>query len=215
MDQLQLDLEAYEEQLSQINMCITSNTDPDPGEEMVSLRDSIKQLIDLTKQQLLEGKKQELLQMLPQDSPSPPPPSPPSPLAPTTPSPPVNSSGSKNSSNRDEEILIGTKVRAPFVSKVRGKCVGLHNAVISEEFHSDNTVRVVFLNPVELAMVACPFFLEGKCKFSNEKCRYSHGEMVSQNDLRYDYRMPDYSFLKEGQTVLAKNSKSLDNETRL
>ena len=207
MDQLEGDLEAYEGQLSQINMCISTNTDP--GEEMISLRDSIKQLIDLTKQQLLEKKRKELLQMLPQDSPSPPPPPPsPPPSAPTNPSPPVNSSGLKNSSNGDEEILIGTKVRAPFMSKVRGRCVTYHNAVISEEFHFDNTVRVVFLNPVELAMVACPFFLEGRCKFSDEKCRYSHGCIVSQNDLRYDYRIPDYSVLKEGQTVLAKNSKS-------
>jgi hypothetical protein len=36
---------------------------------MIALRDSIKQLIKLTEQQLLENKKQELLSMLPQESP--------------------------------------------------------------------------------------------------------------------------------------------------
>ena len=36
---------------------------------MIALRDSIKQLIELTEQQLLENKKQELLSMLPQESP--------------------------------------------------------------------------------------------------------------------------------------------------
>ena len=54
-------------------------------------------------------------------------------------------------------------MRAPFYSKVRGAGgATLHNAVITEAFDSD--VRVVYLNPVELAMVACPFFLEGTCR---------------------------------------------------
>ena len=57
-------------------------------------------------------------------------------------------------------------MRAPFYSKVRGAGgATLHNAVITEAFDSDDTtVRVVYLNPVELAMVACPFFLEGTCR---------------------------------------------------
>lgn len=47
--------------------CATNEQDQD--EEMIALRDSIKQLIELTEQQLLENKKQELLSMLPQESP--------------------------------------------------------------------------------------------------------------------------------------------------
>jgi hypothetical protein len=47
--------------------CATNEQDQD--EEMIALRDSIKQLIELTEQQLLENKKQELLNMLPQESP--------------------------------------------------------------------------------------------------------------------------------------------------
>ena len=71
-------------------------------------------------------------------------------------------------------MLVGTKVRAPFYSKVRGAGgATLHNAVITEAFDSDDTVRVVYLNPVELAMVTCPFFLEGTCRLLRYKAEIS------------------------------------------
>ena len=75
-------------------------------------------------------------------------------------------SGKKSSNGEgDDTMLVGTKVRAPFYSKVRGAGgATLHNAVITEAL-DDTTVRVVYLNPVELAMVTCPFFLEGTCRF--------------------------------------------------
>ena len=166
---------------------------------MISLRDNIKHLIALTEQQLLENKKQELLSLLPQES------SPPSSPA-ASKDPPVASD--KNESSVIEDKLTGTKVRAPFQSKVRSGAT-LHNAIITEAINSDATVQVVYLNPVELAMVTCPFFLEGKCKFSNEKCRYSHGEIVLQKDLQFDYQTPDYQLIKEGVSCLAKRDNSL------
>ena len=204
MNQLEVELEAYKLQLSHITLCIDNS--PEEDEDMISLRDQIKQLISLTEQQLLENKKQELLSLLSQES------SPPS-----SPSPAVSKdeqivnepvAPDKNDISMIEDNLTGTKVRAPFESKVRGGAT-LHNAIITEAFYSDETVRVVYLNPVELPMVPCPFFLEGKCKFSNEKCRYSHGEIVSQKDLQFDYKMPDYQLLKEGVSCLAKKEKSL------
>ena len=74
-------------------------------------------------------------------------------------------SGKSANGEEDDTMLVGTKVRAPFYSKVRGAGgATLHNAVITEAFDSDDTVRVVYLNPVELAMVTCPFFLEGTCR---------------------------------------------------
>merc|ERR1719461_2048045 len=52
----------------------------------------------------------------------------------------------------------------------------------------------------------CPFFLDGRCKFTDEKCKYSHGKLVPFNDLK-DYVNPSYEGLAEGQKVLAKSSE--------
>ena len=98
MDQLESDLEAYKTQLSQVDLCMSSTSEQD--EEMVALRDNIKQLISLTEQQLLEKRKQELLSMLPPELESPTP----SPPTPSLVEPDVVQNTAKISSNQHSEV---------------------------------------------------------------------------------------------------------------
>lgn len=84
-------------------------------------------------------------------------------------------------------------------------------AVIKTENHSFNDiqVRVLFTNPTHQEMLPCPYFLEdSNCKFSDDKCRYSHGEIVSFSSLK-EYIEPDFEKLKVNSRVLAKNKDNL------
>jgi hypothetical protein len=87
-----------------------------------------------------------------------------------------------------------------------------HNAFISEidEEQTDSLnklmVRVLYLNPVQTDMIPCSYFLENTCKFSQEKCRHSHGHLVDFNDLR-DYKEPDFKLLAPKCPVLVKQQK--------
>ena len=42
---------------------------------------------------------------------------------------------------------------------------------------------MLFCNPTHMSMVPCPYFLDDKCKFSSEQCKYSHGHLVAVSDL--------------------------------
>lgn len=57
-------------------------------------------------------------------------------------------------------------------------------------------------------MLPCPYFLDLDCKFSDEKCKYSHGETVSFSSLQ-EYIEPKFEALTIGSKVLAKNSDNL------
>ena len=66
-------------------------------------------------------------------------------------------------------------------------------------------VVVVFSHPTQLSMVPCKFYMEGSCKFSTDRCKYSHGQLVDFLDLG-EFRSPDYSQIKsnvEGTKILA------------
>lgn len=54
-------------------------------------------------------------------------------------------------------------------------------------------------------MLPCPFFLAGKCRFDENSCKYSHGEVVPLSTLK-EYEEPDFNNLAEGLSVLAKDS---------
>ena len=54
-----------------------------------------------------------------------------------------------------------------------------------------------------LGMVPCKHFLEGKCRRSEEECRWSHGERVSLAQLR-EWAEPDYAGLGPGSVVLVQ-----------
>lgn len=57
-------------------------------------------------------------------------------------------------------------------------------------------------------MLPCPYFLDMECKFSDEKCKYSHGETVSFLSLQ-EYIEPRFEALSIGSKVLAKRSDNL------
>ncbi|KAH9488480.1 hypothetical protein Btru_062315 [Bulinus truncatus] len=103
--------------------------------------------------------------------------------------------------------LIGTKCRAPFSHEWGGYHYG--NAMIwsVDPPSSDSTdymVRVIFLNPVHPSIIPCTFFLDGKCRFSDDDCRHSHGHPVLVSELK-PFVEPDHSKICEGCRCLAKS----------
>ncbi|KAL1441414.1 hypothetical protein MTO96_001054 [Rhipicephalus appendiculatus] len=106
--------------------------------------------------------------------------------------------------------LEGSNVKAPF-SKDWGQ-MSYHSAVVLSVDASDIThvddikVNVMFTHPTVSAMKPCSFFLEGRCKFSQERCRFSHGHAVALSELR-EYSEPSFSTLKPGSPCLVKSDK--------
>ncbi|XP_076674218.1 zinc finger CCCH-type with G patch domain-containing protein isoform X2 [Andrena cerasifolii] len=121
------------------------------------------------------------------------------------------------SNNIEEELrqLEGMKCRAAHGSNWGG--VGYHNAMICSVHREDNMeirnmqdikVRVLFLNPTHKEMLPCPYYLDGKCKFSDETCRFSHGELVPLSSIQ-EYREPDFLNIRMGSRILAKQKNQL------
>ena len=101
---------------------------------------------------------------------------------------------------------VGSKCQAPFFSRFNGS-TSYHNAVIYSDIELQNDcVLVIFSHPIEIAMVPCPFFLEGRCRFTDDKCKYSHGENCRIAELK-EFVAPSYQGLSEGQKVLAKSTQ--------
>ena len=101
---------------------------------------------------------------------------------------------------------VGSKCQAPFFSRFNGS-TSYHNAVIYSDIELQNDcVLVIFSHPIEIAMVPCPFFLEGRCRFTDDKCKYSHGEHCRIAELK-EFVAPSYQGLSEGQKVLAKSTQ--------
>ena len=83
--------------------------------------------------------------------------------------------------------LEGLKCQVPFNYAWGG--VGYHNAIILAADVTDEgkiAAEVVFMHPTSKEMQPCPYFLESKCKYSEEKCHYSHGYSVTLDSIR-DY----------------------------
>ncbi|KAG8034465.1 hypothetical protein G9C98_007541 [Cotesia typhae] len=115
----------------------------------------------------------------------------------------------------DLKTLEGMKCRAPHGSSWGG--TGFHNAMVSSilRHNQDNItsindimVKVLFINPIHKEMLPCSYFLNGSCKFSDDKCHYSHGEIVPFSSLQ-EYREPDYSTIKMGSRVLGKDKNGI------
>lgn len=72
---------------------------------------------------------------------------------------------------------IGQKCSAPYTFAWGAK--EYHNAIICSLVTDldkvgsldDIKVTVLYTNPVHRNMVPCPFYLEGECRFDNDKCR--------------------------------------------
>ena len=215
MESLVQSIEAYELQLKQVkDALLASGEDTAQNGDLVSLKDDLEQLIALTKQNLLELKKEELLKELegydetPKDVKN---------EETNRPLEKDNIEANPHQnfdSSLDISSLEGVKCQAPFKS-INSAKEFYHNAIIfavndslAEEFSYENlTVKVVFSNPTTQKMIPCSYYLDGKCNFSKENCRHSHGEDVSLAKLK-EFREPDYNVLKEGIGVLAKDNVS-------
>ena len=186
MDAIQESLDLYAMQLSQVQAALGAEP---ANEDLVKLEADLQQLIELTTQNLLEEKKKALLAQLP-----------------------LESSDESETANVSQELesdmsnLVGMKCKAPHSSRSHGE--SYHNAII---FHVESNcadfegvlVRVVFSHPTSQDMVPCPFYLEGKCRFTDENCRFSHGEVVKLSALA-EFKEPKYENLKEKSQVLAR-----------
>lgn len=112
-----------------------------------------------------------------------------------------------------EAQLLCSKVQAPY-SQGWGQ-ISHHNAIVhsvemSGITHVDDIkVIVMFTHPTVQGMKPCSYYLEGRCKFSAEKCHFSHGHAVSLCDLR-EYCEPNFEELKPGSKCLVRSgSKDL------
>ncbi|ODN03324.1 Zinc finger CCCH-type with G patch domain-containing protein [Orchesella cincta] len=122
-----------------------------------------------------------------------------------------------NNSIGDElEALIGMKCMAPH--QERWGQIGFYGAMVSSvlsmergDTNNDDEpsdlsaimVRVIFLQPVVKSQLLCPFYKEDKCTYSDQDCKFSHGEVVPLSQLR-EYNEPDYSSIVPGTRVYAK-----------
>ncbi|XP_047473269.1 zinc finger CCCH-type with G patch domain-containing protein-like [Penaeus chinensis] len=57
-------------------------------------------------------------------------------------------------------------------------------------------------------MLTCRYFLSGRCKYSDDMCRFSHGMKVPFCDIK-EYRDPDLSALDSGSRVLVQHTDDL------
>ncbi|EFN81050.1 zinc finger CCCH-type with G patch domain-containing protein [Harpegnathos saltator] len=221
-------IEQYETQLSQVNATLTSTPVGSNRDNLLSLKSDIEELISLTKESLqsLEGNnaeekgenedpddkmedpldkeyalfKAELDQSSDDEE-----------------STKQDNRTATNTNSIEEELkeLEGMKCKAPYGSNWCG--TGYHNAMICSIYRNSNEkikdihdikVRVFFLNPTHKEMIPCPYFLDGNCKFSDENCHYSHGEIVAFSSLQ-EYKDPDFHSIKMGSRVLAKQKNNM------
>ncbi|XP_045512852.1 zinc finger CCCH-type with G patch domain-containing protein isoform X3 [Pieris brassicae] len=123
----------------------------------------------------------------------------------------LNQSDSKNDdSDIEDELstLLGMKCAVYHTHSWGGH--SLNNAMVSsvvprqdDDQFGDLQVRVLFTHPTHTEMLPCPYFLNGECKFDDEKCRYSHGAVVQLSSLKEAIE-PHYDTLKVGSRVLLK-----------
>ncbi|XP_078045261.1 zinc finger CCCH-type with G patch domain-containing protein [Augochlora pura] len=221
----------YEEQLAQVQATLSSTAEGPDRENLLSLKSDIEELINLTKESLQsiesgDTENDSSTEVISDDDDD-------DPLAKEyalfkaalkkfsddSESTKQNEQAAGASSNNIEEELKqleGMKCRAPYGSSWGG--VGYHNAMICSvhwtndkmeiKTMQDIRVRVFFLNSTHKEMLPCPYYLDGKCKFSDEECRFSHGEIVLLSSIQ-EYREPEYQSIKMGSRVLAKQKNEL------
>ncbi|KAK8748304.1 hypothetical protein OTU49_016063 [Cherax quadricarinatus] len=111
------------------------------------------------------------------------------------------------------EEMVGTQCRSPFTEKWGGH--SYHNAIVLSIVTQDGEadlhkpqVRVLFSQPTCLEMLPCRFFLSGRCKYSDDECRFSHGKIVSISDIK-EHREPEYDTIVTGSRVLVQYNNDL------
>ncbi|XP_076627354.1 zinc finger CCCH-type with G patch domain-containing protein [Colletes latitarsis] len=218
----------YEQQLTQVQSTLSTTVSGADRDNLLSLESDIQELINLTKESLQSvetgdiGNESKTESLNDEDE---------DPLAKEytlfkaeleevsndSENSKQNEQAKGASNNIEEELkqLEGMKCRAPHGSSWGG--IGYHNAMICSVYQNDVTeiknmqdikVRVLFLNPTHKEMLPCPYYLNGKCKFSDQDCRFSHGELVPLSSIQ-EYREPDFQSIKMGSRVLTKQKNEL------
>ncbi|XP_043275966.1 zinc finger CCCH-type with G patch domain-containing protein [Venturia canescens] len=226
VESLQESINQYEKQLSQVKLALSATDQGPDRDNLLSLQSDIEELITLTAQSLRSAKGEctdsDSAENLSDDDDDP--------MAKeyalfkaeleqsSEDSEDKNHNEKAEASNDIEDelkALEGMKCRAPHGSSWGG--TGYHNAMVSSIHRDENEiitsindikVRVLFVNPTHKEMLPCPYFLDGACKFSDEQCHYSHGEVVPLSNLQ-EYKEPVFSSLKMGSRVLAKQKNNL------
>ncbi|CAH1119055.1 unnamed protein product [Phaedon cochleariae] len=203
------DLHSYKQQLIHVNNALSTCYDEVAKEELLALKNTIEELLSLT-----EGSKDEYNDV------------------------PTSSKNDTNDSNDEYALFMAEMEKAGAVDKhteehesplpvnvkdIEGKkCraphrhhwgnIVYHNAMICSLESSDTDdeikVRVLYTHPTHQEMMPCPYYYDSDCKFSEEKCRFSHGEIVSYCSLQ-EYIEPRFENLTTGSIVLAKQTDNL------
>ncbi|XP_004430240.1 PREDICTED: zinc finger CCCH-type with G patch domain-containing protein [Ceratotherium simum simum] len=215
-DSLQAALQAHGAQLRQVERALRAGLDASELADLRQLQQDLKELIALTEASLVSVRKSKLLAALDGEhaardeaeylafqtavaeaveAPG----------APGAESEPVPE---REAGPEEAGGLSGRKVSAPYRSPW-GTLEYHHAMVVGAEAAAGGGagVRVLYLYPTHRALKPCPFFLEGKCRFQ-ESCRFSHGQVVSVDELR-PFQDPDLSSLKAGSACLAKQQDGL------
>ncbi|XP_078366320.1 zinc finger CCCH-type with G patch domain-containing protein-like [Oculina patagonica] len=206
---LQQSVEQYKEQFLQIQT-VLQNTGEEGQDELVKLRDDLVELIHVSEESLLSLKKSRLLQLLDNEEQG---------LCTGSPGN-VNDNTDSNDGEKDTESpddedsvelesdITGMKCRISYTQE--WGVTEHHNAMVFDaetvelpDGKEETKVRVLFMNPTHNSMVPCPYFLDSKCRFDDDTCRYSHGYVLSVEDLM-PFKEPDFSQVQCGQSCLAR-----------
>lgn len=234
-DNLETALQTYRAQLRQVELALGAGLDASELADLRQLQGDLKELIELTEASLLSVRKSKLLATVDQEHPAqedaeylafqkaiaeevevPVAPGDDSETVPgneVQPGP-TSPAQEEDEEDPDQEELSGAKVNAPYHSA--WGTLEYHNAMVvgTEEAEDGSAcVRVLYLYPTHKSLKPCPFFLEGKCRFK-ENCRFSHGHVVSVDELR-PFQDPDLSLLKAGSACLAKHQDGLWHPARI
>jgi len=190
----------YKQQISQIDSLLLC-CDEENKDELNQLKEDITKLIKVTEESLLSFKKSRLLQDLAESTSS---------LSgekegtfSTTTSAPLNPIEDVEE-EADGQDFMGIKCRVLHTHEWGQS--GFQNAMVFDTEETDTgeqKVRVLFLNPTHMSMVPCRFFMNGECKFDEDKCRFSHGYLADVSELE-EYIEPDFRELAEGEQCLAR-----------
>ncbi|KAL7991195.1 hypothetical protein Chor_002434 [Crotalus horridus] len=226
-ESLETAIQTYNAQLEQVDLALGAGLDPTQQADLIQLQADLRQLIELTEASLLSVKKSKLCSTLdtevlstpssthPQQSPG-------EAGRPNTDDEyaafkeaiaqideedgpfrmqedgdGTGDEEEEQEEEEEEEIASGMKVKAPYYSS--WGTLEYHNAmIVGSECLEDGGpgVRVLYLYPTHKSLKPCPFFLDDKCRFK-ENCRFSHGQVVSIEEL-HPFEEPDLSDIDSG-----------------
>ncbi|XP_029469222.1 zinc finger CCCH-type with G patch domain-containing protein [Rhinatrema bivittatum] len=232
-ESLQTAIQSYNGQLQQVGVALEAGLDPSQQADLIELRDSLKQLIELTESSLVSVRKSKRLATFDTNVQATSPSgaredeeyaafmtaiseldAEPEPLKSTEESPQRVELEESEENAEDDNDVSGMKVRAPYYSS--WGTLEYHNAMIVGTEHSEDgcsRVRVLYLYPTHKAMKPCPYFLEEKCRFK-DSCRFSHGQLVAVEELQ-PFQEPDLSSLEVGSACLARHSDGIWYSARI